>query len=57
MAYYVLDFSRPAYDYDGAGNAITYDNFVENDYATEGRRNEGRNGKGCYDDDVNVYAS
>ena len=57
MAYYALDFSYPAYDYDGAGNMIAYDDYVENDYAVDGHRNEGHNGGGCYDDGADVYAS
>ena len=56
-AYYALDFSYPAYDYDGVGNMIAYDDYVKNDYAADCRRDEGYNGGGCYDDDVNVYAS
>ena len=55
-AYYALDFPRLAHDYDGAGNAIAYNNYAENDYAAGGRRNEGYNGGGYYND-VNVYAS
>ena len=37
---------------------IAYDDYVENDYAVDGRRNEGHNHEeGHYDDDVDVYAS
>ena len=36
---------------------IAYDDFAEIDYAANGRRKEGYNGEGHYDDDVNVYAS
>ena len=51
-AYYALDLSRPTYDYDGVGNGIAYD-----DYAVNGRRNEGHNREGYYDDGADVYAS
>ena len=57
MAYYALDFSRPAYDYDGAGSVIAYDDYVETDYAVDGCSDEGHNGGGFYDDGANVYAS
>ena len=56
MAYYALDFPRPAHDYNGACNVIAYDDYVENNYAADGRRDEGYNGEGYYDD-VNVYAN
>ena len=36
---------------------IAYDDYVENDYAVDGRRDEGHNGGGCYDDGTDVYAS
>ena len=55
MTYYALDFPRPVYDYDGAGNAIAYDDYVEDDYAVGDRRNEGHDGRGGYNADV--YAS
>ena len=35
---------------------IAYDDYIENDYAVDGRRDEGHNGGGYYDD-VDVYAS
>ena len=57
MAYYALDFSRLAYDYDGAGNMIAYDNYVGNDYAVDGRHDEGYDGVGCFDDGADAYAS
>ena len=36
---------------------IAYDDYVENDYAINGRRNKGHNGRGYYDDGIDVYAS
>ena len=57
MAYYALDFPCPAYDYDCAGNMTVYDSYMENDNAVDGRRDEGHNGGGCYNDDVDVCAS
>ena len=56
-AYYALDFPCPAYDYDGAGNAIAYDDYVENDYAASGCHDEDHDGGGYYDDGTDVYAS
>ena len=56
-AYYALDFPRPAYDYNGAGNMITYDDYVKNDYAIDVHRNEGHNREGYYMDGVDIYAS
>ena len=38
-------------------NAISYDDYVENDYAANGRHDEGHDGGGYYDDGTNVYAS
>ena len=35
---------------------IAYDNYVENDYAVDGRRDEGYDGGG-FDDGTDVYAS
>ena len=56
MTYYALDLPRTAYDYNCAGNITAYDGYVENDYAVNSRRNEGRTGEGFYDDSY-VYAS
>ena len=57
MAYYNLDFSRPAHDYGGAGNTIAYDDYVESDYAVDGRREEGYNRGDGYDNGADMYAS
>ena len=56
MACYAQDNPRPAYDYDCAGNTTTYGGNTKNDYAVDGRRDEGHARGGYYDDDY-VYAS
>ena len=56
MAYYNLGHPCPAYDYDCAGNITAYNDYSENDYAIDDRRNVGHTGEGYYDDDY-VYAS